>query len=120
MKIHEYGDEKMITLHDLSSILIAWMIENSACSCAGQYSPKQQHCWRCCHSRECRWLNRVETGIDVMHPEVLRTSFSYAAEIVHNQLKEEDHFIDCCLCERCIWLRGVRFYQKNAKLAGMA
>jgi hypothetical protein len=62
----------------------------------------------------------IETGIDVIQPEALRTSFAYAAELVHNRLKKENHFIDRCLCERCIGLRGVRRYQKNAKPAGMA
>jgi len=95
MRTHEYSDDKMIRLHDLSSILVARLINKRSSSCGGKYSPQEQHCWRCCQSWVCRWLNRVETGIEVMQREALMASLAYAVEIVHKQFEEENHYVDC-------------------------
>ena len=108
MTAPEYSDEKLIALHNLPFVLIAGEIEDIDCPYDGKYSSQNQHCWRCDLSRECRWLNRTESGIETMQTGTLQTSLSYACKLVNRQLKQEKHFVSACLCERCMWLRGVR------------
>ena len=105
---HEHNDEQLIALHELPASLATWMIANRDCTHGGKYSTQQQRCWRCGLSRECRWLDRVETGIETMQTATLKISLSYAAGLVCRQLREKKHYVESCLCEQCVWLREVR------------
>lgn len=114
MTTPEYSDKKLIAFHNLPFALVADEIEDRDCPYHGKYSSQEQHCWRCDISRECRWLNRIETGIETMQTGPLQISLSYAVKLVHRQLKQEKHYVDSCLCERCMWLRGVRKHSSKS------
>ena len=113
----ENSDEKLIALHNFPCSLVAGAIESRGCPYHGKYSSQEQCCWGCDLSRECRWLNRTEKGIETMQTDSLEASLSYAIGFVYRQLKQEKHYIDSCLCKRCMWLRGAGGHQQNGELS---
>jgi len=116
---HEYSDEQLIALLDLPVSLAARVVANRDCIYGGKYSAQQQRCWKCALSRDCRWLNRVETGIETMQTATLKVVLAYAVGLVCRQLRDKNHHIESCLCAQCVWLREVAPGQGLLKCPGV-